>query len=313
MPLARSMFRKFRRGSQIIPYVWQHPANRGRQLGVFSRAAAWQIYKRVTGRTWILPVFDGLELICHPDSQSASAMFYGIGYSDFHEMKFLENYLRRGDHVLDIGANVGVYTLLMASLVGPDGQVDAFEASPATMERLRENVERNEISQVILHADAVGANRGITRFTLGLGSINHIAADAHGDGVHTIEVPMICLDDFFKDSETLALMKIDIEGAELMALEGARELLARQSPPVLLLKLNSLTQRYGHDEGAVENWLEGCGYDLALFDGEAGTLRFKQRAWRTSQNVFAISREHEDWVRSRLSRGRDEQNHRGAT
>jgi predicted methyltransferase len=82
------------------------------------------------------------SLLCYPRSNSASNVIYFTPYYDYDEMHFLQRYLRPGDVVIDAGANIGTYTLLAATCVGPTGQVIAFEPAPVAFARLRENVAR---------------------------------------------------------------------------------------------------------------------------------------------------------------------------
>ena len=85
-----------------------------------------------------------MTLRCYPDSPSASAMIYCHDSPDFHEMNFIRRYLRAGDTFLDIGANIGVYSLLAASRVGPSGRVVAFEpAKQASKKNRAESVHES--------------------------------------------------------------------------------------------------------------------------------------------------------------------------
>ncbi len=88
--------------------------------------------------------------------------------------------LRPGDCVLDVGANIGYFTLLSSSLVGSGGQVHAFEASPQIMQTLDKNIKLNHASNVVLHNEAVLDRLGVVEFytgpeeNLGLSSIQKI-------------------------------------------------------------------------------------------------------------------------------------------
>lgn len=296
-----SLVKKLRKSSEVARYIWDHPANRDERLQALSRALAWQLYKRTTGKPWTLDVFNGMKLVCYPDTTSGSAMIYGNGYSDYHEMLFLQRYLRPGDHVLDVGANIGVYTLLMASLVGETGRVDSFEASPDTIHRLRENIAINELPHVQAHHTAVGTEGGTLAFTRGLGTVNHLVPDPDESSAPLVEVPVIPLDDFLSPTDSLSFIKVDIEGAELLALQGAEKLLERHCPRVWLLEINGMVRHFGHSQDDVEDFLRRFDYETALYDAHTNQLRFVDRAWRHSQNVFAISRKYREEVCQRLT------------
>ena len=102
--------------NKIIRYIWFHPNNRKKQFLSLYKFFGWQLYKRITHRHLDIQLLNNLKLRCYPDSQSASAAIY-CGLYDYDEMIFLLRYLRDEDSFLDIGANIGIYTLLAASII----------------------------------------------------------------------------------------------------------------------------------------------------------------------------------------------------
>ena len=97
---------------EVLKYIWTHPANRGRRLRAVGRSLGWQCTKRLTGHSRDIRVFGDLRLRCYPDSCGAGIMIYTNGWYDYDDMHFVHRYLRPGDAVIDVGANIGVYTLL---------------------------------------------------------------------------------------------------------------------------------------------------------------------------------------------------------
>lgn len=139
--------------------------------------------------------------------------------------------LRDGQVAFDIGANVGFFSLLASRLVGPGGSVYAFEPLPANLLALRRHVDLNDCKNVRIVDAAVSSRSGTERFM-------EAASPAMGglsDG-GCLEVRTLALDEGI---ETRRLpepdfLKIDVEGAELRVLEGARALLARKHPSIVL-------------------------------------------------------------------------------
>jgi len=82
-------------------------------------------------------------------------------------MRLLPRHLRAGDWFVDVGANIGTYTLLAPSLVGPGGRVDSFEPSPVVAGRLRDSVALNQLSNVCVHEASIGDANVTTEFTIG--------------------------------------------------------------------------------------------------------------------------------------------------
>src|SRR4051812_19210167 len=109
-----------RRALEIV----RHPSNRGHLAGTLQRMARFR-YGVVRNRPVDLTVLGGMKLRCYPDSNIArSVAYYGVA-PDFATMRFMEQYLRPGDAVLDVGANIGLYSVIAAALVGASGKVHA--------------------------------------------------------------------------------------------------------------------------------------------------------------------------------------------
>lgn len=283
--------------SAWLGFVWSHPSNRRHRVRAVARAVAWQLWKRATGRPWDVTVGRGLRLRCHGENAFATLALYAGGRPDPVEQSFLEHYLRPGDDFLDVGANVGFYTLVAASLTGPDGRVEAFEPGSRTRSRLLENVGRNGLeSRVTVHAAATGDRPGRLRFRTGLDAQNRLCTaddegddEGEGDGASFEEVEVVTLDDALA-GRRFAAGKMDIEGAEVLALAGAAGLLAAASPPVWILEVNDALRRFGASEEELVSRLDASGYDLALYEPTSRTLTLAPDAWRGHQNVLAIAR-----------------------
>ena len=287
----------------VIKYIWTHPANRRRKLRALADSVGWQLEKRLTGHTRDIRVFGDLRLRCYPDSNGAGIMIYANGWYDYDEMHFVQRYLRPGDAVVDVGANIGVYTLLAAAAVREQGKVVAFEPGRASFERLKENVQLNRLHQVKLHCAAVGETRGVVSFYQNQDLINRIAlSDEQPTQPDATEVvPCVSLDEELA-GERFDLGKIDIEGAELMAFRGARQMLQQANPPVWLVELKDrLLKRYGSTARELAHLLQASGFDLGNYDADRGLLSFPPEPWEGHENVLAIHRTALDRTRARLA------------
>jgi FkbM family methyltransferase len=132
-----------------------------------------------------------------------------------------------GDVVFDIGANLGAYSLLFAQWVGPAGRVFAFEPAPEARRGLERHLRLNHCSdRVTISGEAVSATRGLAQFrAAGLQGDNRLATP--GDGGRRMPVRTTSIDEFCSVHYLApALIKIDVEGAELDALKGARRTIA---------------------------------------------------------------------------------------
>ena len=145
------------------------------------------------------------------------------------ELRALQSLLSPGDHFVDCGANVGLWSLVAAGRVGPSGLVTAFEPNPSAYRRLSQNISASgAVGQRITAINvAVAATAGNVLFEMGthhnLGRI--VLEPAAG----CISVPAVSLDEQFADAPIRAL-KLDIEGGEAAALRGAAQILTKQRP-----------------------------------------------------------------------------------
>lgn len=155
-----------------------------------------------------------------------------LGSYEFDKQRLFERTITRGSIVFDLGGNVGFYTLLASELVGSTGQVYVFEPLPANLIFLKEHIRLNHVGNTHVIEAAVSDTRGIASFDVGPSrSMGHLATTAGG-----IQVRTVVLDELIQTGEipTPTYMKIDIEGAEALALSGARSMLASAHPTIFL-------------------------------------------------------------------------------
>lgn len=177
------------------------------------------------------------------------------------EMAFMrERMVQPGDVVLECGAHHGFMTILIASWVGPGGRVVAFEASPSSAAILRGNIERNHLAgRVTAVAKAVGAKGGQLRITEESNAVPLIGRYEPG-----ILVPVVALDDYAHLQPTL--VKLDIEGFEIDALQGASRILERR--PKLAIEVHvDMLRRYGRRADELVEILGRDDYDFWLQPG----------------------------------------------
>lgn len=159
------------------------------------------------------------------DSHHRSLSFSGI-YEPF-ETEIIKKEIKKGDHVLDIGANIGYYTLIFAKLVGENGKVFAFEPDPNNFSLLKKNIEINGYRNVILVQKGVSNKTGKARLYLSHNvPSDHRIYDSH-DGRKSIDIETIRLDDYFNNKERIDFIKLDIQGAEWAAIQGMSSLLQK--------------------------------------------------------------------------------------
>lgn len=185
---------------------------------------------------------------------------YWLGSYELRKRLAFEREISLGSVVYDIGANVGYFSLLASELTGQDGKVYAFEPLPRNIEFLRKHVTLNRMVNIEVIEAAVSDQGGEASFDLGASSaMGHLADSGQ------ISVRMVSLDEMFDAGELQPpdYVKVDVEGAEYAALQGARKLLETYQP-VLFLDTH---EREAHSPTIA--MLEELGYVFEILDGKS--------------------------------------------
>jgi len=158
---------------------------------------------------------------------------YVFGDSLEPELYSLQHFLGPGQVFVDVGANVGVFTVKAAKEVGSEGLVIAIEPFVETAFRLSQNVQANAYRNVRVRNFCIGRNTGHARLHLNKNKPNSFSLVPRGDA-ESISVLSVSLDDLcrWENLERLDYLKIDAEGAEAAVLEGGQETLSRFRPIV---------------------------------------------------------------------------------
>ncbi|MHB8503245.1 MAG: FkbM family methyltransferase [Candidatus Acidiferrales bacterium] len=208
-----------------------------RRVPVLGRCVSWAGAKLVPrdSLAWVQvqsgPA-QGLWLRWNP--RTGTTYFVGGGEREVQEV--LQQHLRPGMTFYDVGANIGLFSLLAARLVGKEGRVAAFEADPEIAARLREHVRRNAFGWISVEEKAVWSGSSPVFFARtdpatspdrGLG---HVVATSTGD---TIQASGVSLDDYAGTQPPPDFLKCDVEGAEVEVFRGSQRLLREKRPGII--------------------------------------------------------------------------------
>ncbi len=219
------------RGS--LRFIWNHPLTRGSRAQALLRWAEWQALSRIHGDDLVMPFAGSAKLLVRRGMAGATGNVY-CGLHEFEDMGFVLHLLRPGDLFVDVGANIGSYTILASAVCGAN--VVAAEPVSSTFERLRDNVRLNRAeSRVDLRKVGLGNTSGELLFTSTLDDMNHVVTDSSSEPVE--RVAAVTLDGLL-DGRAPTFLKIDVEGHEDAVITGAAQTLAKPELLGLIVEVN---------------------------------------------------------------------------
>jgi FkbM family methyltransferase len=272
------------------------------------------------------PQPEGVGLYLYPGEQVSQRIF-GRNFETAVRQAFVD-LLRPGWTVVDAGANLGLYTVIAAKLVGPSGRVFAFEPSERECRRARKTIRANRFNNVELYLTALGEADGEVSLTVceescggynSIGKLTHPVALGHAS--HVERVRCRALDSFMAEKKVRQVhaVKMDVEGAEELVLRGGRQLFSSQEGPLIFcevsdktaLGLNSSAERvlallgeYGYEMFTVAP--ESDGYTLRP-QVARGRIEYEEvlalKPWQASELTRIAGNGSE---RSRMGHGRGE-------
>lgn len=224
----------------LIRFVWNHPLNAHGKFAALWRVLRWQIASRLMPGPIALPFVEDSWLFARRGMTGATGNWY-CGLHEVHEMAFVLHLLRPDEHFVDVGANVGSYTILGGG--GAKARVTTVEPIPQTFAHLRRNVALNGLlDRVRCCQVGLSDKPGTLRFSSGLDTVNHVLIE--GEDLPCVDVPVMRLDDLVSEDAPV-LMKIDVEGHELSVLRGAPKILDDQRLLAVIMETNGSGAHYG--------------------------------------------------------------------
>ena len=206
----------------------RHPLTRNAPWTAWKRFIVWQILSRVQDEVIICWV-EGQRLAVRRGMTGATGNIY-LGLHEFCDMMLLLHFLREGDLFLDIGSNVGSYTVLASGV--RRASTWAFDPDPDAIRFLKRNVDLNGIQdRVVAHELALGDSDGQVYLTSGLGPMNRVRLD-WGRDMRTVSVRKL---DSLIGKRQPVMIKMDVEGFEAQVVRGAKDLISRDSLKVIEL------------------------------------------------------------------------------
>lgn len=226
-----------------LSFIMNHPLNRDRKLAAVAKWFAWQISSRLMPGPRIVPFVNDSKLLVSHGMRGATGNLY-TGLHEFNDMSFCLHLLRPGSLFVDVGANVGSYTVLASAAIG--ARSIAIEPIRSSYEALRRNVKLNNIEdKVDLRNIGAADQKGILCFTSDQDTLNHVLTNGDISGKNSVQIEVDTLDCIAGDLKPV-LIKIDVEGYEDNVIMGANRVLAKDSLLAVILELNGFAEAKTH-------------------------------------------------------------------
>ena len=244
----------------VLKFIYNHPLNKKNKLKALVRFFKWQLNCRLNPYPVIFPFTTRAKLIIGKGMTGATGNLY-CGLHDFEDMSFLLHFLRKEDLFIDIGANIGSYTVLAAAHIG--ATTFSFEPVPSTYAYLLNNIAVNKVeSRVQALKIALSSEKGSIAFTSSLDTVNHMALKKEKD---QIQVDTEKLDDVLAGQIIPSLIKIDVEGFESEVLKGASHILENTGLKAIIIELNGSGARYGFEDEKIHQSLRDLGFNAYVY------------------------------------------------
>lgn len=215
----------------------------------------WQVNVRINPYPIILPWVNGAKLVVKRGMAGATGNLYA-GLHDFEDMSFLLHLLRDEDMFVDIGSNIGSYTVLASGAIGC--RSIAIEPIPSTYEHLKNNIAVNRMENRIEALNiGLGSKHSMLLFTNTQDTVNHVAVDGEKD---TTEIPVQTLDEILQNRTCPLLIKIDVEGFETEVLLGGKNTLNNPDLKAVIIELNGSGARYGYKDADIHAMFMSAGF-----------------------------------------------------
>ena len=205
----------------VLGSIWHEESNRKQRVKRLFLFFAWQVWKRIVRAPILVTLFNGLQFRAYPDCQSSSAVMY-TRIPDSRDIVYLRAHVRGGT-LIDVGANVGLVTLLVADQIQ---HALLFEPNPIAVQRARENLALNRLKFEV-HELALSDTTGSVEFEDegGVSTCNRTVS-GFPTSLPTRKVSCVRLDEFLAQHPPrypISAVKIDVEGHENQVLAGMKE------------------------------------------------------------------------------------------
>lgn len=244
-------------------FIYRHPLTESNWAFGWFKFLQWQLAVRVLNMSIVVPWVNDARLIVRRGMAGATGNYY-CGLHEFHDMSFLMHFLRPNDLFVDVGANVGTYSILASKI--SEAKVISIEPIPKTYAHLIDNIGVNHTNHLVdCRNIGIGAICGALNFSSDLDAENHVVLDKGSIEYDVVSVPVYTLDTLLGEASPI-MIKVDVEGFELEVLRGGKKIFEHKSLKVVLIELNGSGNRYSFSEEEIRQKFRGWGFESCKYD-----------------------------------------------
>jgi len=275
-------------------YIASHPVNRQRKLSALLGFVRWQLGTRILDRDILIDWVEGTRVVVRRGETGLTGSVY-CGLDEFADMAFVLHSVRPTDLFVDVGANVGSYTILACAARGAQGI--AIEPVLGTFARLKQNLAVNGLTEQVVALNAgVADAEGELRFTVEQNCMNHVVL-VPDPSENTTLVRVLPLDALIEPTKP-TFLKVDVEGFEASVVAGAKRTLTNPWVKAVIMELNHSGKRYGFEDDSIVRQLAEHGFQSYSYDPFARQLTSMSGKSNSASNTLFVR--DLEWMEARI-------------
>ncbi|MFH0936553.1 MAG: FkbM family methyltransferase [Candidatus Woesearchaeota archaeon] len=251
------------------PFKYAYKLLEGRGLSKISFVKSFYnyIYPKVIPERIVLKEIQGNKMHLDLNDKIVSTKLFMNNIWEETETKLFKDMIQENMTVIDIGAHIGYYTLIAAKLIGKKGKVYSFEPNPDNFALLKKNIEENGYKNVTLINKAISNKKGFLKLFINPESSGGASIYEKENAKYYTNIIATTLDESLKNIKKIDIIKMDIEGAEILALEGMSNIIKRNKNIKLIIEFNPEgIKKLGYEPINLINKLKNFGFTIKVID-----------------------------------------------
>lgn len=267
----------------LTKFIVSHPLTKKKKFASIANFLRWQIGARLVRKKIIVPWVENSKFIAEIGEAGLTGNLYA-GFMEYKDMCFLLHALQPDEIFVDVGANIGAYTILASKVV--KSRSISFEPLPETIKRLRDQIQINEIHDLVtIKNKGVGDKNGELFFTNNNDTVNKVSLA--GDVQNTTKVNVVTLDEEL-DKSGKYFIKIDVEGFEYNVIQGGNDILSSENTSALIIELNDSGREFGYSNEDIHVRLIDLGFKPVNYDPMSRSLLMLDSYQKNGENTIYV-------------------------